>query len=202
MNAAAPQLIRPKQIGPNAVTRVAEALHEIEGDQAPAAIFRLAALEKYLVSPPQFMVDEGEVAALHRVLHTAFDRERARRVAQMAGRKTADYLLRRRIPRVAQALLRALPATIACRLLANAIARNAWTFAGSGTLTVQHGRPTIFTINACPLCRGIEASNPTCDYYAATFERLFATLVDRRVTANEVECLATGGTACRFAIGW
>jgi divinyl protochlorophyllide a 8-vinyl-reductase len=148
------------------------------------------------------MVDEVEVAALHSVLHAAFDGRRARRVAQSAGRKTADYLLGHRIPRLAQGLLRFLPATIASRLLANAIARNAWTFAGSGRVTVQYGRPTIFTIEACPICRNIKALSPTCDYYAATFERLFSVLVDRRVKVEEVDCLATGGTACRFSIDW
>jgi divinyl protochlorophyllide a 8-vinyl-reductase len=199
---APPLHVTGGQIGPNAVTRVEEALREIEGKAAPVAIFREAALEKYLASPPLAMVDELEVVALHRVLHTAFNGERARKVAQIAGRKTADYLLAQRIPRVAQGLLRHLPATIACRLLAKAIARNAWTFAGSGRVTVQHGRPTIFTIHACPICRGIKAPSPTCDYYGATFERLFTELVDRRVKVEEVDCLATGGQACQFCIDW
>jgi divinyl protochlorophyllide a 8-vinyl-reductase len=190
------------RIGPNAVIRLQEALCDIAGREASAAIFRRAALEKYLASPPLAMVDEAEVVALHRALHAAFDDERARKVSQIAGRKTAAYLLGHRIPQVAQRVMRSLPSMVACRLLAHAIARNAWTFVGSGHFAVHLGRPTVFTIGECPICRGMTAPRPTCDFYAATFERLFAELVDPHARVEEVECLATGGAACRFSIVW
>ncbi len=190
------------RIGPNAVIRLDEALREVAGREASAAIFRQAALEKYLASPPVAMVDEAEVVALHRALHAMFDDEQWRKVLRIAGWKTAAYLLGHRIPRVAQRVMRSLPAMVACRLLAHAIAKNAWTFAGSGHFVVHYGRPMVFTIGGCPICRGMITSRPTCDYYAATFEHLFAELVDPHAKVVEVECLATGGPVCRFSIIW
>jgi divinyl protochlorophyllide a 8-vinyl-reductase len=44
----------------------------------------------------------------------------------------------------------------------------------------------------------MQAPEPCCDFYAGTFARLIATLVAPRVAVVEVECLAQGGSACRF----
>jgi divinyl protochlorophyllide a 8-vinyl-reductase len=41
-----------------------------------------------------------------------------------------------------------------------------------------------------------------CDYYAATFERLFQALVDRGALVTETECEANGGSACNFEVRW
>jgi len=59
-----------------------------------------------------------------------------------------------RIPRAAQLVLRLLPAAPAGRILAGAIVRNAWTFAGSGRFRVA--APGIFEIEATPRSRGTQ----------------------------------------------
>ena len=126
----------------------------------------------------------------------------ARRIEREAGRKTADYLLARRIPAAVQKLLRTLPASLAGPALLAAIAPHAWTFLGSGRYLAHAGRPVVITIGACPICCGARAEAPLCDYYAATFARLFAELVDPRATAVETECIAAGAHACRFEVSW
>jgi divinyl protochlorophyllide a 8-vinyl-reductase len=205
MNAPLPHaLLAPAgaRIGPNAITRVAEALQALHGDAEARAMFASCGLAHHLDHPPETMVDEADVAVLAAALRRALPDGEARRVAAQAGRATGDYLLACRIPRAAQAVLRALPAALAAPLLLSAIRRHAWTFAGSGRFVARTGRPVRLTIAGNPMCRGIVAAAPACDYYAATFERLFRVLVHPRATVVETDCIACGADACRFVIDW
>lgn len=189
-------------IGPNAITRIVEALDEVESPQSTRRIFGASGLAAYLSERPTEMVDEHEVTRLHRVLHDELGDRRARSVGRIAGLLTADYLLHCRIPPLAQIVLRCCPSGLASRALANAIARNAWTFVGTGTFSARHGRPTTFTLRDCPICRGQRSAEPYCDFYAATFERLYSRLVDRRARVTEIGCQAMGAPACAFEITW
>ena len=190
------------RIGPNAVIRVAEALDAVEGRPEAERLFEAAGLRRYLAEPPREMVEEGEVRKLHAVLHHRLGDARARSVAWIAGRRTADYLLAHRIPRPVQRVLELLPRPPAARLLSHAIGRNAWTFVGSGRLAIEPGNPTLFRIAHCPLCRDCAADAPACDYYFATFERLFSVLVHPDATARETACSATGDAECRITVRW
>jgi divinyl protochlorophyllide a 8-vinyl-reductase len=192
------------RIGPNAITRVAEALRTLQGEEAQRRVFARAQLAHYLAAPPASMVDEGEVQRLHRALRGMLDADTTRRVAQLAGERTGDYLLAHRIPRAVQAVLRRLPAPLAARVLLAAIRRHAWTFAGSGQFSARAGRPIVLAITHCPLCRDDPAHDgrPQCDYYAATFERLLRTLVHPDIRVTEVQCEAAGGSACEFEARW
>ncbi|HLG80696.1 MAG TPA: bacteriochlorophyll 4-vinyl reductase [Bradyrhizobium sp.] len=190
------------KIGPNAITRVIEALRALESPTAVDRIFQACELQGYLCDAPADMVDEREVTRLHDVLHRELGTARARGVGRIAGQLTADYLLGFRIPRLAQMALRCCPAGVSSRLLAKAIARNSWTFAGTGTFSVRHGRPATFEVKDCPICRGRRSSEPCCDFYAATFERLYRRLVDQRARVIEVGCQAKGASACTFEMTW
>jgi divinyl protochlorophyllide a 8-vinyl-reductase len=204
MNATLPGVLQPEaaRIGPNAVTRVAEALRASHGEARARAVFAACGLAHHLDHPPEAMVAEADVALLAAALRRTLPEEQARHVAARAGRATGDYLLAHRIPRPAQAVLRALPARLAAPLLLAAIRRHAWTFAGSGRFVARAGRPVQLAIAGNPMCRGIVAQAPACDYYAATFERLFRVLVHRRASVVETACTACGADACRFAIDW
>jgi hypothetical protein len=86
--------------------------------------------------------------------------EVAAEVARSAGRRTADYLLAHRIPKPVQALLKALPARLAARVLLSAIARHAWTFAGSGVFSASTGaraRPSCWR-SATTRCAGASSA--------------------------------------------
>ncbi|MBE0454604.1 MAG: bacteriochlorophyll 4-vinyl reductase [Roseovarius sp.] len=115
----------------------------------------------------------------------------ARAVARDAGARTGDYIMRHRIPVPAQLVLRALPARLAAPLLLRAMATHAWTFAGSGEVSIA---PARLTIRANPL------AVPGCAWHCAVFEALFRRLVSARSTVREVSCCARGASACAFVI--
>lgn len=194
-----------ERIGPNAISRVAEVLLSRLGPAATAGLFDAVGLGEHLRHPPQSMVAEEDVRRLHAALRERLGPPAAREVAQASGRATAEYLLTHRIPGPLQEVLRRLPARWAARVLLAAIRRNAWTFVGSGRFTASAGggrRPVVLEIRANPLCRGLHADAPACDYYAATFERLFVRLVHPDSQVRETACEACGDVACRFEIRW
>jgi divinyl protochlorophyllide a 8-vinyl-reductase len=190
------------RIGPNAIIQVARALPEHIGAQATQRLFEQAALGHYLAHPPESMVDESEVLRLHQVLRASLGQEAAASVTRQAGLYTADYLLANRIPKPVQAILKWLPAPLAARVLLIAIGKHAWTFAGSGQFSSQVTGFALLTIRDNPLCRGMRTDVPACDFYAATFERLFQVLVHRQTRVREVQCEAQGDDACRFELRW
>lgn len=190
------------RIGPNAITRLAEVLRERLGADATARLFGLAGLAGYVEHPPEEMVDETEVTHLHAVLRASLGAAAAAQVAREAGIRTGNYLLAHRIPKPVQTLLKLLPAPLAARVLLGAITRHAWTFAGSGEFSAVPGRPVRLTIRNNPMCRGLASDVPACDFYAATFERLFRELVHPGAEVVETACEACGDDACRFEVRW
>jgi divinyl protochlorophyllide a 8-vinyl-reductase len=202
MTAASLSTHAPGRIGPNAITRVAEVLPALLGAAGTHALFDAAGLGAYLSNPPEQMVDEAEVARLHRVLRQQLGPQVAGQVARSAGTRTADYLLARRIPQPVQWLLKRLPARLAARVLLQAISRHAWTFAGSGQFKAVPGQPCVLSIHDNPLCRGVSSALPACDFYSATFERLFQVLVHPAVQVVETHCEARGDPVCRFELRW
>ena len=190
------------RIGPNAIIQVRHALERIVGKAPADDLVVGAGLGGYLLAPPEHMVDEREVIALHTAVRQRLGAKSARDVLRMAGLATGDYLLAHRIPKPAQWVLRALPAPLAARVLVATITRNAWTFAGSGRFAAHAGRPVVITIDNNPICRGVTSDEPVCDYFAATFERLFQRLVHPRARVVETRCAAVGASGCRFEIHW
>lgn len=190
------------KVGPNSIIRVAEALRALASAEIERQILLEAGLEAYLVKMPEQMVDEREVTRLQRVVWAELDEVLARRVFADAGRRTGDYLLARRIPGPVQTILKLLPPALASRMLLSAIRRNAWTFSGSGHLTAESGKPVRLALTDCPLCRDATSAKPICDYYAATFERLFRELVATQARVEETQCQALGAPACVFEVRW
>ncbi|KAA5602255.1 bacteriochlorophyll 4-vinyl reductase [Blastochloris sulfoviridis] len=190
------------RIGPNAIIRIAEALERDVGRDGAEKLLKDAGLESYIGNPPSQMVDEREVTRLHQAMRAKLGVEHARAIAREAGRTTGDYLLAHRIPRGVQIVLKMLPPSAAARLLFAAISRNAWTFAGGGAFHVLAGTPLRFTIAGGPISRGATSDVPVCDYYAATFERLFRALVSPAATVVEIACEALGDPACVFEVRW
>jgi divinyl protochlorophyllide a 8-vinyl-reductase len=189
-------------IGPNAVTRLAEALRELGPEPTARAIFRRAGVERHLDNPPTRMIDERDVAALHCAMVDLLGPADAARTSTLAGRLTGDYLLANRIPRVAQAILRAAPRPIAARVLMRAIAKHAWTFAGGGAFSYAFKPRLTLTLRGSPICRYLRTEEPACQYFAATFERVLGAMLGPRVRVIETECEASGSDACRFSVTW
>lgn len=189
-------------IGPNAVTQLVPALMRQGFDGMVPRVFAGAGVAGWLAEPPSAMVDERQVAGLHRALRAGLPPEQAALVLAEAGRLTADYLLAARIPGLAQAILKRLPASLSASLLVGAIKAHAWTFAGSGRFSAHSGTPLLLEIRNNPLCAGEHAAAPVCSWHAAVFRRLFEVLVSPDVRVDEIDCEARGDGACRFLIDW
>jgi divinyl protochlorophyllide a 8-vinyl-reductase len=199
---AAPAASGIARIGPNAVIQAAKAIEAFESQSMLARVFSAAQLPHYLAEMPAAMIPEQDVIALHASLRADLGDRRAQSIAWTAGYHTANYILAHRIPKPAQMLLRHLPARLAAPLLVKAIARHAWTFAGSGVFSTQSGKPLVLSISNCPVGRTAHTEAPACGFYAATFERLFAELVAGSTRVTEIECQAMGCSACRFRVEW
>jgi len=187
----------PGLIGPNAITRLAEAITDAG---ARRQAFRAAGLESHLTTPPQVMVPDVEVQRLHQALRLRFGVPQANRIGARAGWLTGQYLLANRIPSAVQRVLACLPERLALRLLLMAISRHAWTFTGAGVFNFEMSRPVRLKITGGPVSRGAHADEPVCAYYAATFETLFRAIVSPRIAVVETECEAMGAEACVFEV--
>lgn len=189
------------RIGPNAITRMAEAATQLHGSDCCDALFVECGMQHYRARPPQAMVDERDVMHLHAVARRCLGMAAYRRVARLAGELTGQYVQRHRIPGAVRLLLRALPRTLAMSLLTRAIRRHAWTFVGSGSLDYRRsGDAMLISITDSPLARGTDGDGPVCDYYAASFERLFRGLVATGLHVDELECAAAGAPRCVFRV--
>jgi divinyl protochlorophyllide a 8-vinyl-reductase len=185
------------RIGPNAILQLIPVLDAAGGRALRDRVFAAGGLDG--LPDTDGLMDEGPAGAVHRALRQCLP-EDAPTLAAKAGHGTADYILAHRIPRLAQGLLKILPAGIAERLLTRAIAQHAWTFAGSGTFSVASLTPLVFEIADNPIVRGERSAHPVCHWHAAVFERLFRVLVDPKTRVVETACGATGAPACRFEV--
>jgi divinyl protochlorophyllide a 8-vinyl-reductase len=185
------------RIGPNALTQLLPLLEMAGGVElkdrllARAGVFELPDMTG--------LIDEAPVARLHQAMREAVP-DLAPALAWEAGVRTADYILAHRIPQPVQTLLRLLPARAAGPVLTKAIAKNAWTFAGSGRFEVVRGWPAVLLIHDNPVVRGERATAPLCHWHRGVFERLMRVLVTDRVRVHETACCACGAPACRFEV--
>lgn len=150
---------------------------------------------------PSAMVAEREAQSLVHALVEKVGPWLATSVLREAGHRTGDYLLAKRIPRIAQWVMRVSPRSVALAILLRAISRNAWTFVGSGNFRVaSSSRALELIVESCPMCSDMHQERPMCDFYAGTFERLMQALVARHASVTETECCAQGGSVCRFEV--
>ncbi len=185
----------PAQIGPNAVLQLVPVLMDRAGAQACATLLDRAGIRD--LPDGLSMIDEGPVVRLHQAVRTEMP-DLAESMARDAGIGTARYILAHRIPGASQRLLRALPWRLSALLLAKAIAKNAWTFAGSGHFRVHS--PLVFELRDNPMVRGETAEAPICHWHAAVFETLYRRLVHDDLRCVETHCAATGHDCCRFQL--
>lgn len=186
----------------SSIAGVAEVLPMRVGSRAAQGLFEAAGLLHAWRRPPQQPVADAELRRLHGVLRDALGLPTARAVARDAGTRAAEQLLSGPIGHGRQALMRRLPARLAAALLRADLRRLAWTFAGDGQLGVSAGRPVLITVRGNPLCRGVQAAEPGCDFVCALLERLYAVLVHPACRVVETDCESCGAPACRFEVRW
>jgi divinyl protochlorophyllide a 8-vinyl-reductase len=188
---------RRGRIGPNALTQLLPLLERAGGAELRETLLARAGV--FELPDMTGLIDEEPVARLHQAMRAEVP-DLAPSLAWEAGVRTADYILANRIPKPAQAVLTRLPAWAAGPILSKAIAKNAWTFAGSGRFEVLRGWPAVFLIHDNPVVRGEHAEGPLCHWHAGVFERLCRVLVSDSARAREVACCACGDAACRFEV--
>ena len=183
-------------IGPNAILQLLPPLERVLGPARTAQMLAEAGVS--VVPDGSHMIPEGDAARLHQALRRDMP-DLASTLSAEAGRGTADYILAHRIPKPVQTVLKFLPAPLAARALSQAIAKHAWTFAGSGAFRVLS--PWRFEIAQNPIVRGEVSATPLCHWHAAVFERLYSVLVHPSATCRETACCASSDAGvCRFDI--
>jgi divinyl protochlorophyllide a 8-vinyl-reductase len=171
------------RIGPNAILQLLPVL-----DRTVGRAGRDRLLAGIAIPPPDAgMWPESACRAAHLAVWQGLPD--APGILAEAGQGTADYILAHRIPGPAKAVIRALPAPLGAHLLTAAIARHAWTFAGSGRFRVAARAPLTFEIADNPLAFGGH-------WHAAVFRRLFRALV---WPAARVEAIADASLS-RFMV--
>ena len=157
--------------------------------------------EAGLSCPPsdQGLMAEEPAACLHQAVRRHYPGHAAS-MTREAGARTGDYIIQHRIPVAVVRVLGVLPPPLAGRLLAGAIERHAWTFAGSGRFRSVAKWPAVFELRDNPVVRGEASAKPLCDWHAAVFERLYRRLVDDSLRCVETRCCACGDEACRFVL--
>ena len=182
-------------IGPNAILQMLPVLDQVVGRTRRDEIFARAGLS----TPPDGtqMIPERDAARLHAQVRHDLP-YLAPFITRQAGIATARYILKHRIPRPVQMLLKVLPANSSARLLSQAIQKHAWTFTGSGRFEVVD--PFCFEIIDNPLIAGERAPRGLCHWHAAVFAHLYSELVAPGMTCEELTCAAQGGRRCLFQL--
>ncbi len=195
----------PRRIGPNALTRVAEALTERVGPARADAVFRAAGLAHRFAAPPTAPVPVAEAAALTRALFQAVGPAEAHLTTRRAGALLGAYLLAVRIPRGAQAVIKASPRRLGATLLFAAMARNAATFAGDGgKFSVARAadgwriRLDGSALAGAESGSALWSERPVCGLFSGAFEALLRALVDDGVRVRETCCAAQRPGPCLF----
>ncbi len=181
-----------------AVSQVAAVLGERVGEAPLRRLFATAGLSRYLADGSAALVDEREVAALHRTLRHQLGPACARAVTRAAGRRTADNLLAQHVPAPLRRLSRHMPCPLVARLLLLTLQHDPWRLAGSGAFVAVYGRPMRLGLTNNPLCLRQHDDAPICDFLAGTFEQLCRSLISPRSTVREIACEAGGAPACIF----
>lgn len=192
----------PVWVAGSSIAGVAEVLPMRVGSRAALALFEAAGLLDAWRRPPADRVADEELRRLHQALRDTLGLPVALAVARDAGTRAAEHLLSHHLPRGLQVLMRSLPAALAARLLRRQLLRLAWTFAGDGEVAVSVDARPVVSIRGNPLCKGVHAMEPGCDFVCALLERLYAVLVHPGARVVEVACESCGAPACRFELRW
>ncbi|WP_157973554.1 bacteriochlorophyll 4-vinyl reductase [Tropicimonas sp. IMCC34043] len=185
------------KIGPNAVTQMLGPIEHRCGGETLKRVLAAAGIDQ--MPDMGGLMDEDPAIRLHETVRQSLPDDAAE-IAREAGLRTGEYILANRIPKPVRLLLPWLPARISARLLAKAVSKHAWTFAGSGSFSVESLRPLVFVIEGNPLASHDGSPGGMCYWHQAVFETLFRKLVSRRVQVDELQCCGRGDDCCRFVI--
>jgi len=141
------------------------------------------------------MTDESIFHSLVTTLDAEIGAGKTASILEESGQRTAEYLLRVRIPGLFQKILKLLPAGPAFSLLFFAISKNAWTFAGSGEFTYTTGKNPVITVKV------IHPSRPSVgSFFLGTFTHLIHELVNTQATITPTIQPAASSLICTYRV--
>lgn len=188
------------RIGPNSIIQTVAAARAQYGDETVADWLRRTGRGHLLDAMPDHMLPESEFGDLIADLRFWLGLSAVADVLAQSGDLTAQYVATHRVPVPIRWLLPRLPVGLALRLFLPAIARHAWTFAGSGRFGYTLQPAWRLTLADSVEARGVRATEPVCAYYRAAFEGLLRRVVCDRLRVHEVACRAMGASRCEFAV--
>jgi divinyl protochlorophyllide a 8-vinyl-reductase len=176
------------------VTQLAGALVDVVGRREAERIFSRAGALRLFHDPPGRMVDEAVVQRLYDVVDQSFDADISEWIAYDAGRRTAAYVAKNRIPAIARMVIGMLPPALGARVLLKAIVAHAWTFAGSGRVAARAGETVLIEITDNPL------RTRKGQWHRGVLEGLFQALVSGQMQCRHEMLVGEDGPVCRFEI--
>ncbi|ABB23106.1 bacteriochlorophyll 4-vinyl reductase [Pelodictyon luteolum] len=164
------------RIGPNSIIQTVAALEASFGKAQAEELLKKIGHSHLIGNLPSEMVEESKFHALVTALDTEIGSQKTGAILEESGSRTAQYLLRVRIPGLFQKFLKLLPARPAFNLFLFAISKNAWTFAGSGDFSYTNAKkPTITVVVTHPSVPVVGS------FYLGTFTYLLEQLVNPAV---------------------
>lgn len=163
----------PSKIGPNSIIQTVAALEESFGKTETEAILQRIGQGHWIGNLPKEMTEESKFHSLVTAIEKEIGERKTSSILEEAGRRTAAYLLRVRIPSFFQKILKPLPPWLAFKLFLFAISKNAWTFAGSGEFSYTTGKAPEIKVKVTHPSKSVVGN-----FYLGTFEALLEELVN------------------------
>jgi divinyl protochlorophyllide a 8-vinyl-reductase len=167
----------PSKIGPNSIIQTVAALESTYGKSKTENILKKTGQGYLIGNLPNEMVEESKFHSLVTALQKEIGDSAASGILKESGRRTAQYLLKVRIPGIFQKILKLLPPRPAFQLFLFAISKNAWTFAGSGEFSYSMKTAPEITVRVTYPSHRIVGN-----FYLGTFTFLLQELVNPKTS--------------------
>lgn len=179
-----------------------QAVKQISGANYPR-LLEQAGLSRYLTALPPPNNDPActaeEYSRLPAVVYVMLGEALARLFLRNAGTNLAEQA--GSLPDIqAQAtVLQHLPPDVALRSFVTGMA-HATSRTWAPAIASEDATAWYIAVAPCPVCLGIRGTSaPLCASTEALFLGLARKMLDRRTRVVEIECIAAGGTCCKFA---
>ena len=193
---------------PNLIARIyLEAMEEIVGKNGLSAILNLAGLSHMIGNYPPPNLDKefdfADYSALNGALEESYGQRGGRGLELRAGRASfaRGLLGLGPLSGASDLAFRLLPLSTKLRAGIPAMAK-VFSQVGDQTSTVEdRGAHYAYIVQPCPVCWGREAAQPICFAGRGLLEEGLHWLSSgRSFRVEEIDCVATGGANCTYAI--
>lgn len=191
----------------NALMRQAlVAVEEVMGKNGLAAVLRSSNLAHYIDRLPPDDLEPAAKASDYARLNAAIEQfygRGARGILQRIGKASFEYGLREQpaLLGVAGIALKLLPARQRVQLALNSVA-NALRKSNPQVRVdvVEHDGHFAYVAHTCSVCYGRHGEKALCHLYVGSIGEAVRWATGQAYQVRETECLAAGGSSCRFEV--